>query len=256
MVRVALVTGGSRGIGSAIVRDLAGSGLRVHFTWHRQEEAARHLAAALAPDSAAGRPPNPGEAPGRAIPHRLDIRDAGACEALVDAIVREEGRLDVLVNNAGALRDGLFAMQREDDWREMIETNLNGPRHCARAAIRTMIEARRGTIINLASVAGVLGAPGQTNYAAAKGAIIAFTKALAREVGGHGVLVHAVAPGLIDTDMLADLPPDLKERALSRVPLRRIGRPEEVAAIVGFLASERCSYTTGHVFFVDGGLAM
>jgi len=241
--RVAIVTGGSRGIGEAIVRELAAAGFTVHFTWREQEIAARRLVADL-PDSA------------RVTAHRLDVRDAPACEKLFDTIVEAEGALDVLVNNAGALRDGLFALQGEAEWRESLDVNLGGPRHCCRAAIRVMLEQRRGTIINLSSVAGILGAPGQTNYAAAKGALIAFTKSLAREVAGHGVLVHAIAPGLIDTDMLKALPEDLRVRALARVPLKRLGRPEEVAALVGFLASGRCTYTTGHVFFVDGGLAM
>lgn len=241
--RVAIVTGGSRGIGRAIVRELVGAGLAVHFTWHEREGAARELESELA-------------ARGRVVAHRLDVRDARACEGLVDAVVRAEGSLDVLVNNAGALRDGLFALQSAEEWSAVLDTNLNGVRHCCRAAIRPMLGQRRGIIVNLTSVAGVLGSPGQTGYAAAKGAIIAFTKALAREVAGHDILVHAVAPGLIETDMLAQLPADLKERALRRVPLGRVGRPEDVAALVGFLASGRCAYATGHVFFVDGGLAM
>ncbi len=241
--RVALVTGGSRGIGQAIVRELAGAGLAVHFTWKEQEVAARRLRDDLSESA-------------RVAAHALDVRDPRACDALVDAIVAEEGRLDVLVNNAGVSREGLFALQGEEEWREALDVNLNGTRHCCRAAIRTMIDQRRGTIVNLTSVAGVIGAPGLTAYAAAKGAIIAFTKALAREVAGQGILVHAVAPGLIETDMLRTLPDDLKARALSRVPVGRVGRPEDVAALVGFLASERCAYTTGHVFFVDGGLAM
>jgi 3-oxoacyl-[acyl-carrier protein] reductase len=246
-MRVALVTGGSRGIGRAIVRELAASGFSVHFTWREQEKAARELVEELA---------GKGREKTRVAAHRLDVRDAKACEALVDAITRAEGTLDVLVNNAGALRDGLFALQGEEDWREILDINLNGTRHCCRAAIRTMLEQRRGTIVNLTSIAGVLGAPGQTNYSAAKGAVIAFTKALAREVASKGVQVHAVAPGLIDTDMLKALPEDLRGRALARVPMGRVGRPEEVAAVVVFLASGQCTYTTGHVFFVDGGLAM
>jgi 3-oxoacyl-[acyl-carrier protein] reductase len=241
--RVAIVTGGSRGIGQAIVRELASSGFTVHFTWREQEVAARRVAAELAVS-------------GKVVAHQLDLHDAAACRALCDAVADQEGAIDVLVNNAGALKDGLFALQSEEEWQEILDANLSGPRHCCRAAIRTMLDQRRGIIINLTSIAGVLGAPGQTSYAAAKGGIIAFTKALAREVAGHGILVHAVAPGLIDTDMLAGLPEDLKARALQRVPLGRIGRPEEVAALVGFLASGRCAYTTGHVFFVDGGFAM
>ncbi len=242
---VALITGGSRGIGRAIVEELASQGHTVHFTWREQEVTARRLAEEIAERSDTA-----------VFPHRLDVRDAAACHQLVDEIIEKEGRLNVLVNNAGILRMAPFQEQTEEDWHEILSIHLDGARHLCLAVLREMRDERSGVIVNMSSIAGVLGTPGLSGYATSKGALIAFTKSLAREVARDGIQVHAVAPGLIDTDMFQSMSEQFRTSAIERVPMGRLGRPEEVAALVGFLASGRCAYTTGHVFFVDGGFAI
>ncbi|MEI6148230.1 MAG: 3-oxoacyl-ACP reductase FabG [bacterium] len=235
--KVVLVTGGSRGIGKAVVTQFAAQGARVYFTYHRHEEEA----ACVARDSGA-----------KGI--RCDQCDGDAITAAVDQICAEAGRIDVLVNNAGATADQYAMLLPTADWMKVMDTNINGAFRWSKAVIRSMLMARRGAIINVSSISGLVGVAGQTNYAASKGAIISFSRALAAEVGAKGIRVNTVVPGFIETDMTARIPRDIKRRNLDRIPLKRFGQPDEVAGAVLFLASDIASYIMGQTLVIDGGL--
>ena len=239
--RVAVVTGGSRGIGRAIVDDLARRGFVVHFTYVKSAEAARAVVDAA-----------PGERTVRAA--RVDARDVEASADLIAQVVLEHGRLDVLVNNAGIIADRLFAMMPLDDWRAVIGTSLDGLFGMTQLAAKHMMRQRRGRIINLTSVSGVVGVAGQTAYSAAKSAIIGFTRSLSKELAGYGASVNAVAPGFVETDMLSALSAKERARSLERIPMRRFGSAEEISGLVAYLAIDAPQYLTGQVIVVDGGL--
>lgn len=241
---VAVVTGGSRGIGRAVVRRLAQRGFAVRFTYVKQEEAATQLVRELQGE---------GLSAGAA---RVDARDAAAASAMIDGVVSELGRLDVLVNNAAVTSDRLLALMDESQWSTVLATSLNGLFGATKPAVRQMMRQRRGRIVNVTSVSGLMGMPGQTNYSAAKAAIMGFTRSLAVEVAGLGIPVNAVAPGYIDTDMLATLSPEQRKAALEAVPMRRLGTADEVATLVAFLAADAPDYVTGQVLVIDGGLSV
>jgi 3-oxoacyl-[acyl-carrier protein] reductase len=240
--RTALVTGGSGGIGRATALALArqGAGVAVHYNQGR-DRAARVVAAI----EALG---------GKALAVGADLRDAPAVEAMVAAVEENLGPLDILVNNAGTNRDGLFLRMKEQDWREVVEVNLNGLFYCAKAALAGMLRRRWGRIINISSVAGLAGNPGQVNYSTAKAGILGFTRSLAKEVAARGVTVNAVAPGFIETAMTEKLGQSVKDSFLRQIPLGRFGSPEEVAETIAFLATPGAAYLTGQTLVVDGGL--
>ncbi len=241
--KTAMVTGANRGLGEAIAVALAARGAKV-AVGGRQLEAA---AATVARIAATG---------GACFPVQLDVGDTGSCGAAVESVLAETGRLDILINNAGITRDALLIRMGEEEWDAVLDTNLKGAYRCAKAALRPMLKARGGSIINISSIVGLTGNAGQANYAAAKAGLIGFTKSLAKETASRNIRVNAVAPGYIDTDMTQSLTEDQRQALLSRIPLGRTGRPADVAAAVAFLAGDEAAYITGQIIVVDGGLAM
>ena len=237
--KVALVTGGSRGIGAAISRELAKAGAKVALNYRAGQEAADEVA---------------GEIGGLAV--RADVSKPEEVQALIERVEGELGDIDALVNNAGVTRDTLIARMTDDDWQIVIDTNLRGTFNTSRAVSRKMLRRRAGSIVNLSSVVGVHGNPGQANYAASKAGIIGLTKALARELGSRGVRVNAIAPGYISTELTDVLNDEQRGLILQNTPLGRLGEPEDVARAVRFLCSDEAAFITGEVLLVDGGLGM
>ncbi len=241
--RVALVTGATRGIGKAILHALAARGAIVAGT-ATSDAGAETIRSKLA---AAGF---------KWEGLKLDVTDAGAVDVAVDGLLGRHGRIDILVNNAGITRDNLLMRMKDEEWSSILETNLTSVFRLSRAVLRPMMKARYGRIVSIASVVGVAGNAGQTNYAAAKAGMIGFSKSLAQEVGSRGITVNCVAPGFIDTDMTRTLPEAAKTKLLEKIPLGKLGTPEDIANAVAFLASEGAGYVTGSTLHVNGGMYM
>lgn len=240
--KVALVTGSSRGLGRAMALKLAQDGFAVAVHYGRNEAEAQKVAQEIA------------QAGGAAKVFGADLTVPANATKLVEDVIAQMGRLDVLVNNAGITRDTLAIRMKDEDWDAVIQTNLSSAFTASRAAIKHMMRARTGRIINIASVVGLTGNPGQANYVASKAGLIGLTKALAKEYGGRGITVNALAPGFIASDMTAELNDETQKTYLANIPLGRFGQPEEVAAVVSFLASDAAAYVTGQTIGVDGGM--
>lgn len=242
--QVALVTGGSRGIGRAIVAELAGAGAEVVVNYVSNQQAAEETVALVQ------------RAGGVATAVAFDVGDAESVRTSLQAVVDRTGRLDILVNNAGSAVDALVLRLKEEEWERALRVNLTGVFHCTKAALRTMVRGRYGRIVNVTSVVAEMGNAGQAAYAAAKAGVVGFTRSLAREVASRGITVNAVSPGFVETEMTAALGETQRAFYTNVIPAGRIATPEEVAASVAFLASPAAGYITGHVLHVNGGLYM
>lgn len=242
--KVALVTGAARGIGKAIAKALAAEGAVVIVNYNGSAQRAAETVKEIE------------EAGGKALAIRCNVADFTACKDMIDGIIKEQGRLDILVNNAGITRDGLLMKMSEEDFDSVMDTNLKGAFNCIRHVARQMIKQKSGRIISISSVSGVLGNAGQANYSASKAGIIGLTKATAREVAGRGITVNAIAPGFITTDMTEVLSEAIKASVTETIPMKKFGKPEDIAQTALFLASEEAAYITGQVICVDGGMAM
>jgi 3-oxoacyl-[acyl-carrier protein] reductase len=240
--QIALVTGASRGIGAAIALELAQRGMKVVGTATTEDGAAKVTGMLSAYTGCKGA--------------RLDVNDAAAAESLIDGVVKEHGGLQVLVNNAGITRDMLAMRLKDEDWDAVLDTNLKAVFRMSRAVMRTMMKQRYGRIINITSVVGASGNPGQANYAAAKAGVAGMTRALARELGSRAITVNCVAPGFIETDMTSRLPEEQRKALLGQIPLGHLGEPADVAHAVAFLASPQAGYVTGQELHVNGGMYM
>lgn len=242
--KIALVTGGSRGIGRAVAIELAKEGAAVAINYAGNKAAAEEVQSIIT------------QMGGKAMIIQADVSDEKSAMQMVEEVIAQLGGIDILVNNAGITRDGLFIRMKEEDWNAVINTNLTGIFNCTKVAAKYMMKKRSGRIINMSSVSGIMGNAGQTNYAAAKAGVIGFTKSLAREMASRGITVNAVAPGFIATDMTAAMPEKAQEHVLTSIPLGKMGNPEDIANAVLFLASDKASYITGQVIHVDGGMVM
>lgn len=241
--KVSLVTGASRGIGKAIALKLASLGSRVAINHIAQEK-----------DNAAKVVEAIASLGGEAMPVEADVRNAEAVKAMVQTVTDRWGKIDILVNNAGITRDNLLLRMSDEAWDDVINTNLKGAYLCTKFALRSMMKQQWGRIISMSSISGIIGTAGQGNYSASKGGLIAFTKSIAREVGPLNITVNAIAPGFIMTEMTEKLPEERKKAILSMISLQRFGKPEEVAELIAFLASDRAAYINGQVIGIDGGI--
>lgn len=240
--KVAIVTGASRGLGACFARHLAAEGAHVFVNYRTRERKAREVVADIE------------DAGGKAAALPFDVRDAAAARDAVARVAEEQGRIDILVNNAGLVADTFFAMMEDTRWRDVIETNLQGTYNCTQAVVPYMMTQRSGAIVNVSSPAALRGSPGQSNYAAAKGAIVSLTGTLASELAPKGIRVNCVVPGLIATGMTSRMNREIAEQQKKRIPMGRFGTPEEVAPAVAFLASDKALYVTGSTWVIDGGL--
>ncbi len=242
--KVAIVTGASRGIGKAIALAMAGAQADIVVNYAGRADAAEETAAAI---RQLGR---------RAMVYQADVSDTSQVQGMVDAALAEFGKVDILVNNAGITRDNLILRMKEEDWDTVLQVNLKSAFNSIKAVSRSMVKARYGRIINVSSVVGLHGNAGQANYAAAKAGLIGLTKSMAKELGPRNITVNAVAPGFIMTDMTEQLSAEAREKMTASISLNRLGKPEDVASLVAFLASDFCGYITGQVIAVDGGIVM